>query len=90
MPNAACHARREAEEVSEKGTDGMTSRFKILVLLGLCLSLTLGACGRKGALETPGVQAPPAGSAAVDPTLPTAPDEAVEPRNESFFLDFLI
>lgn len=91
LPKAACHARRRATRNSEKGTDGMTTRFKFLVMLGLCLSLTLGACGRKGALDNPAAPAPAADSnAAVDPAIPLPPDESLTPRNDSFFLDFLI
>jgi predicted small lipoprotein YifL len=68
----------------------MTTRFKTLALLGLCLSLTLAGCGRKGGLDRPGEPEPQA-DAAVDPALAAAPVQPEAPENDKpFFLDFLI
>jgi predicted small lipoprotein YifL len=61
----------------------MTTRFKILVMLGLCLSLTLGACGRKGSLDDPSAPTPPASSAAADPAAPVLIEEPIQPRSDS-------
>jgi len=66
----------------------MTSRLKSLALIGLCLSVTLAGCGRKGSLDDPSAPEPQAG-AAVDPAIAAPVDTA--PRNDkSFPLDFLI
>lgn len=67
----------------------MTPRLKTLALLGLCLSVTLAGCGRKGGLDDPGAPAPQAG-AAVDPAVAAAPVEPAPDSDEPFFLDFLI
>ncbi|WP_305986678.1 lipoprotein [Roseibium sp. MMSF_3544] len=68
----------------------MTTRFKILALIGLCLSLTLAGCGRKGALDVPGTPEA-AETGAVDPAdAPPPPQLEPESEKESFFLDFLI
>ncbi|GAB4512257.1 MAG: hypothetical protein Tsb0019_08630 [Roseibium sp.] len=66
----------------------MKTRFHLLALLGLCLSLTLAGCGRKGGLDDPGAP-PPDASAAVDPAV--APPVETPPQSDaSFPLDFLI
>lgn len=67
----------------------MTTRLKLLALLGICLSLTLTGCGRKGGLDDPGAPAPQA-EGAVDPAVavPLQPDPPE--TGKSFFLDFLI
>lgn len=68
----------------------MTTRFKTLALLGLCLSLTLAGCGRKGALDNPAAPAAQT-DAAVDPALAAAPVQPETPESDKpFFLDFLI
>ncbi|WP_428648132.1 lipoprotein [Roseibium sp.] len=69
----------------------MTTRFKLLALLGLCLSLTLAGCGRKGGLDDPGaVQAEP-DAVAADPAVAVEPVQAEAPENDKpFVLDFLI
>jgi len=67
----------------------MTPRLKTLALLGLCLSVTVAGCGRKGGLEDPSAPEPAAG-AAVDPAVAAAPPQAPPQNNEPFFLDFLI
>ncbi len=67
-----------------------TIRFKTLALLGLCLALTLGACGRKGSLDTPG-QPSVEETGAADPALAVQPEQPGPPESDrSFFLDFLI
>jgi predicted small lipoprotein YifL len=66
----------------------MKTRFKLLALLGLCASLTLAGCGRKGGLDDPGAPAPEAG-AAMDPAL-AAPVETPPRSDRPFPLDFLI
>ena len=69
----------------------MTTRFKILALIGLCLSLSLAGCGRKGSLENPSAPSAPAASAVVDPAAATAAEVPGTPENnDPFFLDFLI
>lgn len=73
-----------------KGGMVMTNRFKILALLGLCLSMTLAGCGRKGGLDDPGAVAPQA-ETAVDPAIAPAPPHTEPAQNDkSFPLDFLI
>jgi predicted small lipoprotein YifL len=68
----------------------MTTRFKILALLGLCLSVTLTGCGRKGGLDDPSAAASQA-ETAVDPAIAPAPPQTEPPESEkSFPLDFLI
>lgn len=68
----------------------MTTRFKSLALIGLCLSLTLAGCGRKGSLEDPSAPAP-AADGAVDPAVIASSEPPVQPESDkSFFLDFLI
>lgn len=70
----------------------MTTRFKILALIGLCLSLTLAGCGRKGDLDVPGTPTAPE-NGAVDPADTAAVATAeIEPEvdEDPFFLDFLI
>jgi len=67
----------------------MTSRLKSLALLGLCLSVTLAGCGRKGGLDDPGAPAPQA-ETAVDPAVAAAAEPAAPQNDESFALDFLI
>lgn len=67
----------------------MTPRLKILALLGLCLSVTLAGCGRKGSLDDPGAPAPQAG-AAVDPAVAAAQPQPAPQDNRTFPLDFLI
>ncbi len=67
----------------------MTTRLKLLALLGLCLGLILTGCGRKGSLDDPGAPAPEAGGA-VDPAV-AAQAQAAPPENDrSFPLDILI
>ena len=67
----------------------MTIRLKSLALIGLCLSVTLAGCGRKGGLDDPNAPRPEAG-AAVDPAV-AAQAPAPAPQNDkSFPLDFLI
>ncbi|MEO9528217.1 lipoprotein [Roseibium sp.] len=67
----------------------MTTRLKLLALLGLCLGLILTGCGRKGSLDDPGAPVPEAGEA-LDPAV-AVPAPAVPPENDrSFPLDFLI
>lgn len=75
----------------------MTSRFKILGIASLCLGLALAGCGRKSALDTPGVVSP-AEETAIDPVV-TAEAEAIgtsssasaaEKPGKGFFLNPLI
>ncbi len=69
----------------------MTTRFKSLALIGLCLSLTLAGCGRKGSLEDPAAVTPQADAAAADPAVAPAPPASEAPESDKpFFLDFLI
>ncbi|MHA7775711.1 LPS translocon maturation chaperone LptM [Roseibium sp. M-1] len=69
----------------------MTTRLKTLALLGLCLSLTLAGCGRKGSLDVPGAPAAAETGSAVDPALAAVPEQPETPENDKpFFLDFLI
>jgi len=80
---------REGGPNGLKGKVAMTFRLKSLALIGLCLSVTLVGCGRKGGLDDPTAPSPQAESA-VDPATAVAVDTA-PPRNEkSFPLDFLI
>jgi len=68
----------------------MTSRFKTLALLGLCLGLTVAGCGRKGSLDDPGAPVTPE-NAAVDPAVVEQTLPPAEPQSDKpFFLDFLI
>jgi predicted small lipoprotein YifL len=67
----------------------MTMRFKTLALVGLCLSVTLAGCGRKGGLDTPGAPVQQADSA-VDPAVAAPVEPAAPESDKSFFLDFLI
>ncbi|WP_422373869.1 lipoprotein [Roseibium sp.] len=67
----------------------MTTRLKSLALIGLCLSVTLAGCGRKGGLDDP--SAPPAQEGtAVDPAVAAQVEPAPPQNNKSFPLDFLI
>jgi len=67
----------------------MTPRFKTLALLGLCLSVTLAGCGRKGGLDDPSAPAPQADTA-VDPAVAATQAEPAPKNDEPFFLDFMI
>ncbi|WP_298963982.1 lipoprotein [uncultured Roseibium sp.] len=68
----------------------MTTRFGTLALLGLCLSLTLAGCGRKGSLDEPGAAAQQT-YAGVDPADAPAPPPTEPPASDKTFpLDFLI
>lgn len=67
----------------------MTMRFKTLALVGLCLSVTLAGCGRKGGLSDPRTPVQQADTVA-DPAV-AAPVQPEAPESDkSFFLDFLI
>ncbi|GAB2186516.1 hypothetical protein LAB1_38250 [Roseibium sp. LAB1] len=67
----------------------MTMRFKTLALVGLCLSVTLAGCGRKGGLDDPGAPVQQADTG-VDPAV-AAPVQPEAPESDkTFFLDFLI
>ncbi|MCV0429815.1 MAG: lipoprotein [Roseibium sp.] len=69
----------------------MMTRFKILALISLCLSLTLAGCGRKGSLDDPSAPPAAAADAAVDPAAVAATQLPEQPESDkSFFLDFLI
>ncbi len=66
----------------------MTMRFKTLALVGLCLSVTLAGCGRKGGWKTG--SAVQQADAAVDPAV-AAPVQPEAPQSDKpFFLDFMI
>ena len=68
----------------------MTTRFKTLALIGLCLSVILAGCGRKGDLDDPGAPAT-ADSGAVDPAdAPEPPPLEPQSDRQTFPLDFLI
>lgn len=68
----------------------MTTWLKSLLLIGLCLGLTLGGCGRKAPLEKPGASTPVT-DGALDPAVAAsvAKQAETEPRR-TFFLDPLI
>ncbi|MEP3045370.1 MAG: hypothetical protein ABJL55_05565 [Roseibium sp.] len=68
----------------------MTTRLKSLLLIGLCLGLTLGGCGRKAPLETPGASTPET-DGALDPAVAAAAAKEAEAKpKQMFFLDPLI
>uniref|UniRef100_UPI003BA9BFEB lipoprotein n=1 Tax=Stappia sp. TaxID=1870903 RepID=UPI003BA9BFEB len=59
------------------------------IVIAAVLALSVGACGRRGSLETPGAVDPAVSAAPGDPATGTAPAAAPRPRND-FLLDAII
>ncbi|WP_346912130.1 lipoprotein [uncultured Roseibium sp.] len=80
-------------DLSKGATITMHRGSKALLLCALALTLALGGCGRRGALDVPGAPAATGTSdeaGQIDPAGPAPEQQDVKPARDSFPLDFLI
>jgi predicted small lipoprotein YifL len=88
-----CEETGGMHDLSKGATITMHRGSKALLLCALALTLALGGCGRRGALEVP--EAPAATGTSgdtgrADPAGQTPEQQDVKPARHSFPLDFLI